>query len=136
MRATEAGLLVVGQVDRDVEEGQRVWKAIKRGSMGFSIGYMATASRPKRPEGKGRLLTEIDLLEVSATVTPMNAGTRTLGWKSLDPDESERSSESSRRAGRRSGTSTSPSMTEAWRPGERRRHALDNQTRTRRIYSS
>jgi HK97 family phage prohead protease len=97
MQATEAGLLVVGEVDRDLEEGKRVWRAIKRGSMGFSIGYMAVQSRPRR-EGKGRVITEIDLLEVSATVTPMNAGTRTLGWKSLDPDERRRWSERERDA--------------------------------------
>jgi len=50
---------------------------IKSGVAGFSIGYMAE-SRPRK--GGGRVLTEIDLLEVSITSKPMHPSTRALGW--------------------------------------------------------
>jgi HK97 family phage prohead protease len=79
MRATEEGLVVAGKVDRDTPEGAQVWRAIKDGSAGFSIGF-ASESYPRK--GGGRVLTAIDLLEVSATSKPMNASTRALTWKS------------------------------------------------------
>ena len=57
----------------------QVWRSIKAGTAGFSIGFMAK-SRPRK--GGGRILTEIDLLEISATSTPMHPATRALNWKS------------------------------------------------------
>ena len=39
-----------------------------------------------RPGGKGQVLTEIDLLEISATSMRAHPATRVLGWKSADPD--------------------------------------------------
>lgn len=68
MHATDDGLVVAGEVDRSTEKGQMVWKQIKRGTAGFSIGY-ASEDRPRR--GGGRELIEIDLLEISATSRPM-----------------------------------------------------------------
>jgi HK97 family phage prohead protease len=62
MRATEAGLLAAGEVDRGTEHGQQVWKQIKRNTAGFSIGYLAE-STPRK--GGGRHLLQIDLLERS-----------------------------------------------------------------------
>jgi hypothetical protein len=48
-------------------------------STGFSIGFMA---KSRETEDGGRILTELDLLEISATSTPMNATTtRALSWK-------------------------------------------------------
>jgi HK97 family phage prohead protease len=79
MRPTDAGLLVAGEVDRSTEKGQQTWRQIKAGTAGFSIGYMAK-SIPR--EGGGRRLLEIDLLEISATSTPMHPATRALSWKS------------------------------------------------------
>ena len=79
MQPTDAGLVVSGEVDRETDEGKQVWRSIKSGVCGFSIGYMSE-STPRK--GGGRTITEIDLLEISTTSTPMNAGTRALGWKS------------------------------------------------------
>jgi HK97 family phage prohead protease len=79
MRPTEDGLVVAGEVDRATDKGQQVWRQIKRGTAGFSIGFMAS-SRPRK--GGGRELTEIDLLEISATSTPAHPATRALDWKS------------------------------------------------------
>lgn len=79
---TAAGLVVAGEVDRSTDEGQQVWRTIKSGTAGFSIGYMAKGRARK---GGGRELTEIDLLEISATAKPMHPATRALSWKSAEP---------------------------------------------------
>jgi len=79
MRADDQGLVVGGQVDRSTAEGRQVWRTIKAGTAGFSIGFMAQ-SRP-RADG-GRELYDIDLLEISATSKPMHPATRALAWKS------------------------------------------------------
>jgi HK97 family phage prohead protease len=82
MRATDAGLVVEGEVDRETDQGRQVWRLIKSGVTGFSIGYMSE-SRPRK--GGGRILSEIDLLEISATVRPMHPSARVLDWKSAAP---------------------------------------------------
>ena len=79
MHATDQGLVVYGEVDREIPQGLQVWKQIKAGTAGFSIGYMAE-SQPRK--GGGRTITEVDLLEISATSTPMHPATRALSWKS------------------------------------------------------
>ena len=79
VHATDQGLVVFGEVDREIPQGLQVWKQIKAGTAGFSIGYMAK-SQPRK--GGGRTITEIDLLEISATSTPMHPATRALSWKS------------------------------------------------------
>lgn len=81
MRTDEIGLLVAGEVDRSEREGQQAWRSIKSGVAGFSIGFMAE-SEPRK--GGGRLLTEIDLLEISVTSKPMHPATRALSWKSAE----------------------------------------------------
>jgi HK97 family phage prohead protease len=78
MHPTDAGLVVAGEVDRATDEGQQVWRSIKSGTAGFSIGYMSEG-RPRK--GGGQFITEIDLLEISATSTPMHPATRALSWK-------------------------------------------------------
>lgn len=83
MRPTDAGLIVSGEVDRSTDEGQQVWRSIKSGTCGFSIGYMGKS----RSRGNGREWFEIDLLEVSATSRPMHPQTRALSWKSAGPSE-------------------------------------------------
>jgi HK97 family phage prohead protease len=78
MKATEEGLVVSGEVDRSTAEGEQVWKTIKAGTAGFSIGYV---SEDRRRVGGGRELYEIDLLEITATSKPMHPATRALSWK-------------------------------------------------------
>ena len=79
MRATRHGLVAEGQIDRESPRGGQAWKMVKSGTAGFSVGFMSK-SEP-RPNG-GRRLTEVDLLEVSITSTPMHPSTRALSWKS------------------------------------------------------
>jgi len=62
---------------------------IKSGVAGFSIGYMAE-SRPRK--GGGRVLTEIDLLEVSITSKPMYPSTRRWAGRANSRSGSRRSS--------------------------------------------
>ena len=81
MQTTDEGLVVSGEVDRSSEEGRMVWRTIKSGTAGFSIGYSGTYL--PREDG-GRVLVEVDLLEISATSTPMHPATRALSWKSED----------------------------------------------------
>ena len=82
MTPTEQGLVVAGEVDRESDEGAQVWKTIKAGTAGFSIGFLSE-SKPRK--GGGREITEIDLLEISATATPAHPATRTLSWKARPP---------------------------------------------------
>jgi HK97 family phage prohead protease len=91
MHPSDAGLVVSGEVDRETDEGRQVWRMVKQNTIGFSIGFM---SKSKPREGGGRILTEIDLLEISATSTPMHPSARVISWKSSadwDPDEYWRS---------------------------------------------
>jgi uncharacterized protein len=81
MRTTGEGLVVGGEVDRSTEDGRMVWATIKSGTAGFSIGF---SGRYISRDGGGRILVEIDLLEISATSTPMHPATRALSWKSQD----------------------------------------------------
>ena len=82
MYASDEGLVVAGQIDRESEEGKAAWRMVKSGVAGYSIGFMAES---KARKGGGRTLTEVDLHEVSITPKPMHPATRTLGWKSQRP---------------------------------------------------
>lgn len=78
MRETEAGLVVEAKLDLDGSETAReAWRLIKAGSLFVSFGYSAKT----RQRNGTRLLTEVDLLEVSLTATPMNPGARVLSHK-------------------------------------------------------
>ena len=90
MTTDEQGLHVDGEVDRDTSEGKQVWAQIKRGSIGFSIGFKIDKSRPSK--GGGDHLLVVDLLEVSATSTPMHAATKVTDWKSMGYEELRKAS--------------------------------------------
>jgi len=83
MKTTEEGLVVSGEIDRQGDQGQRVWRAIKGGSSGFSIGYAVDHFLPLKDGG--RAMDQIDLLEISWTPRPMHPATRALSWKSTSP---------------------------------------------------
>lgn len=84
MRETTAGLEVAGKVDLDTEQGQDVWRQLKRNRIGFSFGYLTVKSRKR--DGGGRELLQLDLFEVSVTARPANNATRILSTKSADDD--------------------------------------------------
>ncbi len=97
MQATAAGLVVAGEVDRSTDEGRQVWRSIKGGTAGFSIGFL---SESRARKGGGRELTEVDLLEISYTSKPMHPLTRATGWKSATDDELPSEADQRRRAAR------------------------------------
>lgn len=65
----EVGLKVEGQIITDFAEGKRAHTLAKRGALkGLSIGYRVRKSERK---GAARLLTELELWEVSMVTFPM-----------------------------------------------------------------
>jgi HK97 family phage prohead protease len=82
MRETAEGLRVRGQLDlQDSETAREAWRSMRNERVGLSFGFLVNASHD---DGNGvRVLTEIDLFEVSITASPVSAGTRILSMKSL-----------------------------------------------------
>jgi hypothetical protein len=84
-----AGEVVVeGWVDQGTERGREAWRLVKSGTMGYSFGYLVNKAS-KMPDGT-RLITKLDIYEISACVSPMNADTRVLSWKSRDAARARR----------------------------------------------
>jgi HK97 family phage prohead protease len=77
-------VIASGWIDQSTDRGAHVWRLAKSTTLGFSFGYIVTASTD-RPDG-GRTITGLDVFEVSATSAPMNNGTRVLAVKALDDD--------------------------------------------------
>ncbi len=89
MRETESGLYVEGRLDLgDSEVAREAWRSMRANRVGLSFGYMVTDSR-KGNDGV-KVLTALDLYEITITPAPANADTRLLSLKALDdedPDE-------------------------------------------------
>jgi HK97 family phage prohead protease len=83
-KAVNGEVVVAGWIDRDTPRGQQVWRLVKSNTVGFSYGYMVLDA-VKRADG-AREIRKLDIFEVSATATPMNADTRVLGWKATEPE--------------------------------------------------
>ena len=81
MRQTDQGLVIEGVLDlEDSALAREAWRSVKAGRIGLSFGYVATDER----EAEGmKLLTTLDLFEVTLTASPANAETRVLSTKSL-----------------------------------------------------
>jgi uncharacterized protein len=86
MAETRDGLRAEATLDLEGSETAReAWRhLVKSDSIGVSFGYMAE----QVDAGNGtRLLTSIDLYEISLTATPMNADAKVVSWKSAsNPD--------------------------------------------------
>ena len=88
MRETAQGLRVKGQLDLEESEMAReAWRSMKANRVGWSFGYLVSGEHT-RSDGV-RVLTELDLFEISITPAPVNAGTRTLSLKSASRAQSE-----------------------------------------------
>jgi uncharacterized protein len=80
MRETAKGLVVEGELDlKNSARTTEAWRLVKADSVGVSFGYTAET---ERLEDGTRLLTSVDLFEVSLTPAPMNPDARVLDWKS------------------------------------------------------
>lgn len=83
VREDKAGLWVKGRILRDVEKGREAAALIEAGAIdGLSIGYR-TVRATKNAKG-GRLLSELELWEVSLVTFPMLPDAR-VGAKGDDP---------------------------------------------------
>ena len=83
MRESDEGLVVRGQLDlEDSEVAREAWRSMKNNAIGLSFGYMTTDSY--NDDDGVRVLTGVDLFEITLTPTPANADTRITGMKSAD----------------------------------------------------
>lgn len=63
------GLYLVGSLDMDTDAGRRAFSGAAKGYLSFSIGYDTRTSR--KGAGGVRVLTDIELFEVSLVPVPM-----------------------------------------------------------------
>jgi HK97 family phage prohead protease len=76
MRETDKGLHVTGRLERKVQRGRELFSLLEsRGLDGLSIGFRTVRARRDRALA-ARLITEIDLWEISLVTFPMLEGAR------------------------------------------------------------
>lgn len=96
VREDEKGLLVRGEVNLEVQDGQESYSLAKQGvlcdmSIGFSIpNYKESVDMVTLGKKTIRVIKEIDLWEISLVPEPMNAGARITAVKSLTMPVAER----------------------------------------------
>ena len=82
VRETERGLYVLGRLNRNVQRGRELLALLETGGIdGLSIGFKTVAARKDKATG-ARLLTKIDLWEISLVTFPMLEGARVSAVKS------------------------------------------------------
>jgi HK97 family phage prohead protease len=81
-KAVNGEVIVDGWVDQSTPLGRDSWRVVKSGTAGLSFGYL-TLNAKKMPDGT-RLISKLDVFEVTLCIAPMNASTRIVGWKSRD----------------------------------------------------
>ncbi|MCL6283110.1 HK97 family phage prohead protease [Ruegeria sp. 2012CJ41-6] len=87
VREDANGLWVKGRLLQDTQKGREAVALIKAGAIdGLSIGYRTTKAR--KDESGHRLLTELELWEVSLVTFPMLPSARVTA-KGVTPDEAE-----------------------------------------------
>lgn len=78
VREDARGLMVTGEILSGVTRGQDAIQLMRAGAIdGLSIGYRTIRAEPNRETG-GRILTEIDLWEVSLVTFPMLPAARAM----------------------------------------------------------
>ena len=81
-----AGLAVEGRLALRTQKGGEAYELLKLGALtGLSIGYRTVASRLD-PKTKARILTDIDLFEISLVTFPANESARVSDVKSPSHD--------------------------------------------------
>lgn len=90
MRETAKGLYVEGRLDCNVQRGREVLSLLEsRGLDGLSIGFKTVTARRDKSTGT-RLLSQIDLWEISLVTFPMLEGARVSQVKRRTLDAAER----------------------------------------------
>lgn len=84
MHEDEFGLFVRGKLNLDTSRGRDAHAHVKHGdATGFSIGFYVGEQGHKHGANGTTILTDIDLVEVSAVVFPANRRARVSGVKTL-----------------------------------------------------
>ncbi len=82
VRETDKGLYVLGRLDQNVQRGRELNSLLETGGIdGLSIGFKTIAAKNDRTR-KLRILTKIDLWEISLVTFPMLDGARVSQVKS------------------------------------------------------
>ena len=82
VRETDKGLYVLGRLNKNVQRGRELLALLEGGGIdGLSIGFKTIAARKDKSTG-ARLLTKIDLWEISLVTFPMLDGARVSAVKS------------------------------------------------------
>ncbi|HEU0117873.1 MAG TPA: HK97 family phage prohead protease [Alphaproteobacteria bacterium] len=82
VREDQNGLLVEGRLALRTQKGMEAYELLKMGALtGLSIGYRVVSSRIDAKK-KARVLTEVDLFEVSLVTFPANEAARVSEVKS------------------------------------------------------
>lgn len=82
VRETDRGLYVLGRLNKNVQRGRELLALLEGGGIdGLSIGFKTIAARKDKTSG-ARLLTKIDLWEISLVTFPMLDGARVSVVKS------------------------------------------------------
>ena len=90
MREDARGLIVTGRLDPNVQRGRELFSLLdSRGLDGLSIGFKTVTARRDRTSG-ARLLSQIDLWEISLVTFPMLDGARVSQVKRRAIDAAER----------------------------------------------
>ena len=93
MREDARGLIVTGRLDPNVQRGRELFSLLdSRGLDGLSIGFKTVTARRDRTSG-ARLLSQIDLWEISLVTFPMLDGARVSQVKRRAIDAAERAFE-------------------------------------------
>jgi HK97 family phage prohead protease len=91
IREDTNGLLVDGRLALRTQKGADAYELLKMGALtGLSIGYRVVASRVDSKR-KARVLTDVDLFEISLVTFPANEQARVSTVKSPAPTQHERS---------------------------------------------
>ncbi len=83
LKEDEHGLLVSGKLTLEVEKAKESYALMKDGALAMSIGFHIKEAEPA--PGGNRLLTKIDLLEISLVAIPANPRAVITEVKSIDP---------------------------------------------------
>jgi len=85
IKEDEVGLAVVGELTPGNSEAQNVYASMKHGAMdGLSIGFNVEAGGAEEKENGGRLLRELDLIEISPVSLPAEKTAMVLDVKMQD----------------------------------------------------
>jgi HK97 family phage prohead protease len=83
-KAVNGEVHATGWIDQSIDRGAQAWRLVKSGTLGFSFGYLIPDGGATKRDDGIREIRELDVYEVSACSTPMNAATRVTGFKGAD----------------------------------------------------